>query len=269
MLIMGTAAAEGWPAVWCRCDHCQEARRRGGKDIRTRAGAVVDGVLKIDFGPDTYMQALQQGVDLSRLEHLIVTHTHQDHFAPDDLALRGAVYAHGLAHDLTVWGGDRALAMARRVLAEGRTTGVNLRRVRPFEPFAAGEFRVTPLLADHNPLETCYIYLIEREGRRLLWGHDTDLFPEETWAYLGAQPPLHAVVLDATNGPLTFRGGHMGIGELVDVRRRMLAEGMATAETRFVATHFSHNGGLLHADLEARLGPEGFLVAYDGMRLCI
>jgi len=269
LVIMGTAAAEGWPAVWCRCQYCQEARRRGGRDVRTRAGAVVDGVLKIDFGPDTYMQALQQGIDLTRLEHLIVTHAHGDHFAPGDLALRGTVYAHGLEHDLTVWAGDQALAMARQALAVERTTGVVLRRVRPFEPFAAGDFRITPLLADHNPLETCYLYLIERGGRRLLWGLDTDLFPEETWAYLANRSPLHAVVLDCTNGPLTFRGGHMGIGEVVAVRRRMLARGIATPETRFVATHFSHNGGLLHAELEERLCPEGFAVAYDGMRVQI
>jgi len=53
------------------------------------------------------------------------------------------------------------------------------------------------------------------------------------------------------------------------VKERMLAEGMATPETRFIATHFSHNGGLLHAELEERLCPAGFQVAYDGMRVTI
>lgn len=264
---MGTAAAEGWPAVWCRCSHCQEARRRGGKDIRTRAGALVDGVLKIDFGPDTYMQALHQGIDLSAVEHLLVTHTHQDHFAPDDLAMRGAGFAHGLPHELTVWGGDRALAMAQAALAGSRGAGVQLRHVRPFVPFAAGNSRITPLLADHNPLETCLLYLIERCGRRLLWGHDSGIFPEETWGYLAGHPPLDGVVLDGTNGPLTFGGGHMGIDDMIAVKQRMLASGIATLDTVFVATHFSHNGGLLHAELEERLRPAGFVVAYDGIRL--
>jgi len=34
-----------------------------------------------------------------------------------------------------------------------------------------------------------------------------------------------------------------------------------------VATHFSHNGGLLHEQLEEALVPAGFSVAYDGMEI--
>lgn len=267
LLIMGTAAAEGWPGIWCRCRHCQEARRRGGKDIRTRAGALVDGVLKIDFGPDTYMQALRDGVDLGAVEHLIVTHTHHDHFLTHDLPMRGPVFSHGVEHELTIWGGDIPMAMARTTLKEYGTPHFKLQHVKPFRSFQAGAHLVTPLLADHNPMETCFVFAIERDGKRLLWGHDTGIFPAATWEALAAQPPFDCVVLDGTNGPLPWKEGHLGIDGLIEVRTEMLARGMATAETVFVTTHFSHNGGLLHAELEERLLPNGFLVAYDGMRL--
>ena len=50
---MGTAAAEGAPALFCVCDHCRYARARGGREIRSRAGSIVDGRLKLDFGPDS------------------------------------------------------------------------------------------------------------------------------------------------------------------------------------------------------------------------
>jgi len=30
--ILGTAAAEGWPALFCRCPACQRARKLGGKN---------------------------------------------------------------------------------------------------------------------------------------------------------------------------------------------------------------------------------------------
>ena len=33
----GTAAGEGWPGVFCQCELCREARRLGGKNIRTSA----------------------------------------------------------------------------------------------------------------------------------------------------------------------------------------------------------------------------------------
>ena len=39
---LGTAAAEGWPAVFCRCKYCLEAQRLGGKNIRTRSQAIVN-----------------------------------------------------------------------------------------------------------------------------------------------------------------------------------------------------------------------------------
>ncbi len=39
LMYLGSAAAEGWPALFCECDACKEAARRGGRDIRMRAPA--------------------------------------------------------------------------------------------------------------------------------------------------------------------------------------------------------------------------------------
>ena len=46
---LGTAAAEGWPAVFCRCKYCLEAQRLGGKNIRTRSQAIVNDDLLLDL----------------------------------------------------------------------------------------------------------------------------------------------------------------------------------------------------------------------------
>ena len=37
---LGSAAAEGWPAMFCECPACKEAARRGGRDLRLRAGSI-------------------------------------------------------------------------------------------------------------------------------------------------------------------------------------------------------------------------------------
>ena len=50
---LGTAAAEGWPALFCSCPICTHARTQGGKNLRTRTQAILDGELLIDFPPDT------------------------------------------------------------------------------------------------------------------------------------------------------------------------------------------------------------------------
>lgn len=39
---LGTAAAEGWPALFCDCEICRKARKTGGKELRTRTQSTVD-----------------------------------------------------------------------------------------------------------------------------------------------------------------------------------------------------------------------------------
>ena len=49
------------------------------------------------------------------------------------------------------------------------------------------DYKVTPLKADHAKNLDPVIYIIEKESKAILYAHDTELFPEETWAYLKAQ----------------------------------------------------------------------------------
>ena len=90
---LGTAAAEGWPAVFCGCAACRRARELGGQNLRTRSQALVDGRLLIDLPPDTYLHALRGGLELERVASLLITHSHQDHFYPFELFMRGDPYA--------------------------------------------------------------------------------------------------------------------------------------------------------------------------------
>src|SRR5687767_2543966 len=85
LLLLGTAAAEAWPAPFCACPSCEEARRRGGPNIRSRSGALLDDEVKIDFGPDTVTQLQPTRRNLSRLKTIIFTHQHTDHFVPSEL----------------------------------------------------------------------------------------------------------------------------------------------------------------------------------------
>ncbi len=62
---LGTAAAEGVPALFCDCETCRESRLRGGRNVRTRSQALVDGVLLIDMGPDTLLHEMKYGLDFT------------------------------------------------------------------------------------------------------------------------------------------------------------------------------------------------------------
>ena len=109
--ILGTAAAEGWPAIFCACETCRRARAVGGKNLRTRASIQIDDHYKIDFPPDTFCHVLRYGLDLSQLRCLFVTHSHYDHFASSELeyVLTGFAYNHA-DPPIRIWECDRCRA---------------------------------------------------------------------------------------------------------------------------------------------------------------
>lgn len=86
--ILGTAAAEGFPAMFCECDTCKRARAVGGRNLRTRSQALVDDTLLIDFGPDTLSHTLYGGLNLTRVTDLLITHSHCDHLLVSDFENR-------------------------------------------------------------------------------------------------------------------------------------------------------------------------------------
>lgn len=262
---LGTAAAEGWPGMFCHCDSCKQARKRGGKDIRTRSQSIIDETLLIDFPPDSYWHMMHLNVDFPNIRDVLITHTHEDHLYTDDLKLRGRYFASGIAWDMTLYGNDALAARLEAMIPEEREW-LAWKELQEFTPTRVGEYTVTALLAKHNPAEKCFIYQIERDGKSLLYGNDTGIFPEATWEYIKDRR-FDLVSLDCTMGKYGEGSNHMGVPDTTKVRERMLSLGCASEETKFVLTHFSHNGGLLHEELEDTAGPKGFLIAYDGFEV--
>ena len=92
MLFLGTGAAEGIPTPFCRCRVCENARKKGGKEVRMRSGFRVSRELLIDFGPDLFAGCVKTGTDLYDLKYLLITHTHEDHLDIGNLFLNAFAY---------------------------------------------------------------------------------------------------------------------------------------------------------------------------------
>jgi phosphoribosyl 1,2-cyclic phosphate phosphodiesterase len=265
VLFLGTGAAEGWPGVFCQCRSCEEARGLGGKNIRTRTSVQIDGKYKFDLPPDTYHHVLTHKLNLADIRHLFITHCHEDHFYWQELAMRGQPFAHmGHQEVLHVYG-DRWVKETAD-WQELTDAGISFHEVEPGGSYQAGEARLFPLKANHMENRGALIYVFQKDEISLLYGHDSGFFYEEVWTQL-SRFRLDLAVLECTHGDEDVWDNHMGIPAVLKTRERMLETGIASEETIFVATHFSHNGGLLHHELEERLNPHDILVAYDGMRL--
>lgn len=273
---LGTAAAEGWPAPFCRCSVCREARRLGGKNIRTRSQALVNDDLLLDLSPDTYQHTLQQGRDFSGIKYLLVTHSHTDHFYPVELTCRGGCYGQDMeSPTLDIYCNtlvrDYFYRAAAHELEPDVEKGIRFHILKAFETVEVGPYRVTPFPARHMyPGNAPFFYLIREGEKSMLYAHDTGRFYPEVYEYLSKLGrPLDLISLDCTsgkyeNGP---QGGHMGIPDNIVVKEELLSMGAADGNTRFIINHFSHNGHLLYDELKAQAEKHGLTPTYDGMEV--
>ncbi|MGH2371237.1 MAG: MBL fold metallo-hydrolase, partial [Chloroflexota bacterium] len=109
LTFLGTAAAEGFPALWCRCERCTVARQRGGRNLRFRAAALVNDDLLLDAGPDIVASAIRLGVDLAPVQALLVTHPHADHLDPTIFSWRRKGFVTTTLPVLHVYAGQKSL----------------------------------------------------------------------------------------------------------------------------------------------------------------
>ncbi len=272
---LGTAAAEGIPALFCQCPLCTEAKKRKGKDIRGRSGLLIDEKLMIDFPPDMFRNVVKYGIDLAKVANLIVTHTHTDHFAPADLVLRlPGGYCHFTDGEpvLHVYGNSEVLRRTEEALmteyGKKRVDFLDTHLLRAFQTVPIGGFSVTPLPAVHKPDEDAFFYLVQKGGRTLLYAHDTGIFPESVFSYLKDGGILIDILsMDCTCCLKSEGKNHMGLPDNLAVLRRLRENRNVHDKTTCIVSHFSHNGGMTHAQLENEAKKYRLTAAYDGMEV--
>lgn len=263
---LGTAAAEAIPAVWCDCPVCRKARVQMGKDFRTRSQVLLDDRLLVDLPPDTYLHMTRFGIPLYKIANLIITHSHQDHFYPEELSMRGPGYAKGISEPLQVYGNDQVVERVKNTAEIEIPRRIVLHEFTEFQPEEIDGFRVIPLLANHDPAEKCLIFSIEKNGKRILYSNDTGEYPEATWNYLEREHlTFDLLSMDATMGLEDTKGYHMGFPNILRVLARMRTDGLITEKTPVIATHFSHNYYIFYEELAQRLKQYGIVPSYDGM----
>ena len=273
ILYMGTAAAEGWPALFCSCPVCTHAREQGGKNLRTRTQALLDGELLIDFPPDTYSHALRYGLDLGKIHTLLVTHSHMDHWFPADLVHRHEHFGHGTDGILNIYGNEAVEKAFRDNILIERFKEQPLDDVVHFHTIHAGDhiqtegWEIIAVPADHDKLEERLIYICKKDGKTLLYGHDTGCdLSWEAWDLL-KQERFNLVSLDATLGMRTIGRYHMGLPEVEKILERLTEYGCIDERTVKVINHFGHNGKMTHDQLCAWGHDRGILATYDGLEI--
>lgn len=271
MQYLGTAAAEGIPAVFCTCSVCRHARCHKGKELRSRSQVLIDDELLIDFPPDTFYHAAMRELDFASIHTLLISHDHFDHWFPAELMNRHSAYQTGAKGVLHVYGNESVRhSFENHLKAElyqhqPLDAFVQFHCVHGGECFRIGKWEITAVPADHDKLQECLIYICKKDGKTILYGHDTGACLSEEAREILEKERYDLISLDATMGRESCPYNHMGLPDVERFLERLRSLGCVDEKTVCIMSHFSHNGGMTQAELEQWGEEKRILAAYDGM----
>ena len=268
---LGTAAAEAFPAFFCACDNCKKARKSGGKNIRSRSQAIINDELLIDFPCDSYYHFERFSLDWLKVKACIITHAHSDHFYMKDIncSLNGCSHPQKDWHGFNLYG-SCDLEGELEYIKKYNGGYFNFNKIVAFKPFSVADYKITALKALHGT-ENPYIYIVEKDGKTILYAHDTDIIPDDSMNYIRENKfKFDLVSMDCTEGAFEKIPyvGHMCLGSNLKLKEKLLNIDAIDDKTILVLNHFSHNGlNATYDNFAPVAAKEGFLTSYDGMEI--
>lgn len=265
LLFTGTGAADYQTVFTCACENCTAIRTRGARNVRHYASLFIDGWLLVDCGPTVPWRLAELDLHPSVVGALVITHSHDDHLDPSAVETLLRARPAG-RRPLPVYCNEASAAVLEDVV------GLEVRVVAPLEEVLVRDLALMPVAANHIcQQEETLNWLIEGDGRRVLYATDTAWPLDRTWTAL-SKLSLDGVVAEATFGlmkendhPDLFTH-HLNWPGFLRLRDEMIERGIATALTPFAATHISQHLVPVHDEL-SKLATPPVVVAYDGMCL--
>lgn len=270
---LGTAAAEGVPALFCDCENCKKSRKLGGRNIRTRSQAIIDDTLLIDFPADTYIHYLVHNVPLNKIKACIITHSHSDHLYAADIEMRKKGFAHlDMDDPITFYSAKSGFDILNGAKEKWNVPDSDVRTVEiePFKPFEAEGYKIMPIKAEHDPHSSPVVYVIEKGGKSIFYANDSSEYNDESMKCLKSLgKPINVISFDCTEACNHAEYvGHLSLERCIALREKLIKENIADNNTKFILNHFSHNGANVVYDEFVKIAAgHGFSVTYDGMEL--
>jgi adenosylcobinamide kinase/adenosylcobinamide-phosphate guanylyltransferase len=243
--LLGTGSADGWPNPFCNCASCESERSAGR--ARTSSSALVDGVLMLDCGPTATHTAARAGTRLSAVEHVLITHGHPDHLAPEFLLWREWIAELPMLH---VWAPAAAIERCRHWV--GPSSPVTFHAVQPGQELDAvtrsGTYRVRVLAAAHGHgngdelADEAVLYdITSPDASTLFYATDTGPLDDDQIEWVRDRA-FDLVLVDESFGNLTDHGtGHLDLTTLPQLLSRLRGVGAVTEQTDVIAIHLSHH----------------------------
>ncbi|MBL8995320.1 MAG: hypothetical protein JNM63_18385, partial [Spirochaetia bacterium] len=232
-LICGTAAAEGIPALFCSCEVCTKALGLGGREIRSRTAYMIGEKIRIDLGPDTFHHLSRYQLRYDRLTHLLITHTHIDHWFPDELLYRRKGFSRVADTDFKIFGNATAREkFLQKSIGTWEEVNASFDEIVPFKPISLPDgLTAYALPAAHDKREECLVFLVESPKAKIGIFHDTGWLPEASWEFLNNRK-LDLALIDCTHGKDNIQQNHMGGATVAAFKKELEKRDALSAKAR-------------------------------------
>ena len=230
LTLLGTSAGEGYPGFWCECPNCAAARRMGGKNVRGNGCSMLDEDVLIDMNEHFFEMTPRMDIHPARIDTLLVTHPHRDHFTP-------------------------MLLSQRAMPAE--CVGMTIEQL---QAYISPSFTLLPMLHVYGN------YIIRRDGKTLLYASDTGGYTPDMLELVLAQQ-YDCVVMEGTFGLGAECEGHMCLRKNIRMRDLLTAHGCWKNGVNMHLTHICPHWAPPHEEYAAIVAAEGMELGYDGQAI--
>ena len=290
-IFLGTGDSKGYPCPNCHCEACEAARKLGGKAIKTRSDFLIDEYNVIDFGPDILHQTLNCNVMIDKIKNVFMTHSHFDHVSISSLMLLNEGTG-ARSTPVNLYGQKGALEfvedMCRRNTYRAGTRKdlyvyehIKYCPLDYFETIETDGLKVTTLKSSHEGYgvdELGFNYIVEKDGKTLLYGTDTGWYPDETWEFLkNSGIKFDYVLMENTYGKdprniiKPYAGGHLNTKNFFMMLDKLVECGCMTKDTPVYVIHVADAGREPYDEFVDSMENNGTYtnvqVAYDGQKL--
>ena len=268
LLFLGTGAGETWPAFFCACKRCADARREG--NVMPGTSVLIDNQYLIDAPPGLGLNLALLKAEVRFPFHVFITHSHQDHFAPGELVSSVDEPANKIFLHLN----ETSRSLLGHYMKFNRFCNFDkhknwqIETVSPFQPVRIKTgVSFIPIAADHDNTnnEQPLNYVVKVGNKTLLYAGDTGWYSDQTWAEV-LKHRFDLVVLECTCMAAETGGrGHLDVAHFLKFIENLKNHGCVQAGAQIIAAHFS-----LHDFDDAKaalLREKGINLAYRGMRV--
>lgn len=267
LMFLGTAAAEGIPSLFCKCECCKKSRIMKGKNIRKRSALLINDDLIIDMGPDLLYSAQQYNLSLNKLKYILVTHAHFDHFYPENLEIRSERYQKKNFPIIEILGNSSVFFKLSQMGYNDDELYIHRNELIMYKKYNFGKYIVIPIPANHaHEFGMAANYIIKFENRTILYATDTGKYKEK-WIKQLKDVVFDAIILDGTNIFSETSENHLNIDGIIGMKNKLINNKNTHEKTKFICTHFSHGNLPLHDQLCEMSSRYNLIMAYDGMEI--